>query len=57
LSSKEIEKVVNYVKYIVLDINEKQKDNIIKTIDRDFHNKEKEIEDIFDREVLELSEK
>ena len=57
LSSKEIEKVVNYVKYIVLDINEKQKDNIIKTIERDFHNKEKEVEDMFDKEVLELSEK
>ena len=57
LSSKEIEKVINYVKYIVLDINEKQKENIIKTIDRDFHNKEKEIEDIFDKEVLQLSEK
>jgi len=56
LSSKEIEKVINYVKYIVLDINEKQKENIIKTIDRDFHNKEKEIEDIFNKEVLELAE-
>ena len=57
LSSKEIEKVINYVKYIVSDIKEKQKENIIKTIDRDFHNKEKEVEDIFDKEILLLNEK
>ena len=57
LSSKEIEKIINYVKYIVLDVNEKQKDNIVKTLDRDYHNKIKEIEDIFDKEILELDKK
>ena len=57
LSSKEIEKIINYVKYVVLDVNEKQKESVIKTIDRDFHNKEKEINDIFDKEVLELDKK
>jgi len=57
LSSKEIEKIINYVKYVVLDVNEKQKENIVKTLDRDFHNKVKEVEDIFDKEVLELEKK
>jgi DNA-directed RNA polymerase subunit beta' len=57
LSSKEIEKIINYVKYVVLDVNEKQKENIVKTLDRDFHNKVKEVEDIFDKEILALNEK
>ncbi len=57
LSSREIEKIINYVKYVVVDINEKQKENIVKTLDRDYHNKVKEIEDIFDKEILGLDEK
>jgi len=57
LSSKEIEKIINYVKYVVLDVNEKQKENIIKTLDRDYHNKVNEIEQIFEKEVLELEKK
>jgi len=57
LSSKEIEKIINYVKYIVLEVNERQKENIVKTIDRDYHNKVKEIETLFDKEVMELENK
>ena len=57
LSSKEIEKIINYVKYVVLNVNEKQKENIIKTLDRDYHNKVNEIEQIFEKEVLELEKK
>lgn len=57
LSSREIEKIINYVKYVVLDVNEKQKQNIIKTLDRDYHNKVKEIEDLFDKEILWLEDK
>lgn len=57
LSSREIEKIINYVKYVVLDVNDKQKQNIVKTLDRDYHNKVKEIEDLFDKELLNLEEK
>jgi len=57
LSSKEIEKIINYVKYVVLDVNEKQKENIVKTLDRDYHNLLKEIDNAFDQEVLELDKK
>lgn len=57
LSSKEIEKIINYVKYVVLDVNDKQKENIIKTLDRDYHNKVKEIEDVFNKELLEIEAK
>jgi len=57
LSSKEIEKIINYVKYVVLDVNEKQKENIVKTLDRDYHNKVNEIEQIFEKEVVELEKK
>jgi DNA-directed RNA polymerase beta' subunit len=57
LSSKEIEKIINYVKYVVLDVNEKQKENIIKTLDREYHNKLNEIEQIFEKEVVNLEQK
>jgi hypothetical protein len=40
-----------------LNVNEKQKENIVKTLDRDFHNKVKDVESIFDKEVLELDSK
>ena len=39
LSSKEIEKVVNFVKYVVIDVNESQKHNVLKILDKEFHNK------------------
>ncbi len=57
LSSKEIEKIINYVKYVVLSVNEAQKQNIIKTLDRDYHNKVNEIEQLFEKEVADLSSK
>ena len=57
LSSKEIEKIINYVKYVVLDVNEKQKENIIKNLDKNFHNKLDEVENIFESDVLELDKK
>jgi len=56
LSVNEIEKIIFYVKYVVTAVNDDQKNNIIKQLDKDFHNKINELDSIFDKEKKNLKE-
>lgn len=56
LSAKEIEKIIYFDKYIVVDINEKQQKNIVKNIEQMYHNKMQLIESEYKKELKHLEE-
>ncbi len=56
LSRREIEKVLYYVKYIVLDVKEKQKKNIMSNLDKDYEKKLTRIENLYEEEMKKLEE-
>ncbi len=56
LSINEIEKVLYYVKYLVTEINEEQKKNVIANLDKDYNNKINEIDKIYDGDRKQLLE-
>ena len=56
LSVNEIEKVLYFVKYVVTDINEEQKKNIISNLDKDYHNKVNELDSIYEKEKTSLAQ-
>ena len=56
LSVNEIEKIIFYVKYVVTSVNQDQKNNIIKQLDKDYHNKVNELDSIFDKEKKSLKD-
>gem|GEM_PF-1777501 len=51
LSAKEIEKILNFVKYIVVDVNEKQKENIVQNLDKTYQNRMNLIEKEYKQEI------
>jgi DNA-directed RNA polymerase subunit beta' len=54
LSVKEIEKILYFVKYIVLERDETKQKNVIANLDKDYENKVKELDRIYKDEVSEL---
>ncbi len=56
LSAKEIEKILNFVKYIVVDVNEKQKENIVKNLDKNYQSKINLIEKEYKEEIKRINE-
>lgn len=54
LSINEIEKILYYVKYVVTDVSEEQKKNIIAQLDKDYHNRVNELDSVFDKEKKSL---
>ena len=54
LSVKEIEKILYFVKYVVVDVDEHRKKNALASLDKEFNNKMKELEKIFEEEMEEL---
>lgn len=56
LSTNEIEKVLYFVKYVVTEVNEEQKKNIIATLDKDYVNKTNELDKVYEQEVKKLGE-
>jgi DNA-directed RNA polymerase subunit beta' len=56
LSTNEIEKVLYFVKYVVTEVNEDQKKNIISSLDKDYANKINELDKVYEQEVKKLSE-
>lgn len=54
LSVKEIEKILYFVKYIVIDVDESQKKNVIANLDKDYENKVKELEKVYKDELAEI---
>ncbi len=55
LSVKEIEKILYFVKYIVVDVDDKQKKNALANLDKDYQNKLTELEKIFKDEMWDLT--
>lgn len=56
LSTNEIEKVLYFVKYVVTDVNEDQKKNIISSLDKDYANKINELDKVYEQEFKKLGE-
>lgn len=56
LSVKEIEKILYFVKYIVVNVDEKQKKNAIWNLDKDYENKLKELDNLYKDEMTKLEE-
>lgn len=54
LSVKEIEKILYFVKYIVVDKDESKKKNVLANLDKDYENKLKEIDKIYKEEISNL---
>lgn len=54
LSVKEIEKILYYVKYIVVDVDNAKKKNVVANLDKDYENKLHELERFFKEELSEL---
>ena len=50
LSINEIEKILYFVKYVVTDVNEEQKKDIIAQLDKDYHNRVNDLDSIYDKE-------
>ena len=53
-SVKEIEKILYYVKYVVVEVNEGLKKNAISSLEKEYNNKLKELEKVFKEELEEL---
>lgn len=56
LSVKEIEKILYFVKYIIIDIDEERKKNAISNLDKDFENKQREIEKAYKSELEDIEQ-
>lgn len=56
LSTNEIEKILYFVKYVVTEVNEDQRKNIISTLDKDYANKINDLDKIYEQELKKLSE-
>ena len=56
LSVNEIEKILYYVKYVVTDVNEEQKADVITQLDKDYHNKVDELDRVYGKEKKNLQE-
>ena len=56
LSTNEIEKVLYFVKYVVTEVNEEQKKNIIASLDKDYANKINELDKVYEQEWKKLGE-
>jgi DNA-directed RNA polymerase subunit beta' len=54
LSVKEIEKILYFVKYVVVEVDEHRKKNALASLDKEFNNKMKELEKVFKEEMEEL---
>lgn len=52
----EIEKILYYVKYVVTDVNEEQKADVITQLDKDYHNKVDELDRVYGKEKKNLQE-
>lgn len=50
LSTNEIEKILYFVKYVVTEVNEDQKKNIIAHLDKDYANKMNELDKVYEQE-------
>ncbi len=57
LSVKEIEKILYFVKYVVVEVDEKRKKNAIANLEKEYNNKLKELDKVFEEELQELKEK
>lgn len=57
LSVKEIEKILYFVKYIVIEYDKNQKKNAISNLDNNFTSKVKNIEEYYQEEINELDSK
>lgn len=57
LSVNDIEKILYFVKYVVTDVNEKQKKNVITNLDKDYHNRIDELDKIYEDEKAGLKKK
>jgi DNA-directed RNA polymerase subunit beta' len=51
LSVKEIEKILYFVKYVVIDVDEERKKNALWSLDKEFNNKLKELEKVYKEEL------
>ncbi|MFZ5341042.1 MAG: hypothetical protein ACOZBL_00230 [Patescibacteria group bacterium] len=56
LSVKEIEKILYFVKYIVVNVDEKQKKNALGNLDKDYENKLKELDNLYKDEISKLDD-
>lgn len=56
LSTNEIEKVLYFVKYVVTEVNEDQKKNIIANLDKDYANKINELDKVYEQEFKKIGE-
>lgn len=56
LSTNEIEKVLYFVKYVVIEVNENQKKNIIANLDKDYVNKTNELDKVYEQEIKKIGE-
>jgi DNA-directed RNA polymerase beta' subunit len=54
LSVKEIEKILYFVKYVVTEVDEERKKNAIASLDKEIHNKLKELEKLYKEELESL---
>ncbi len=56
LSTNEIEKILYFVKYVVTEVQEDQRKNIIATLDKDYANKINDLDKIYEQEVKKASD-
>ncbi len=56
LSINEIEKILYFVKYVVTDVNDEQKKNVIAQLDKDYHSSVEELERVYGKEQANVKE-